>query len=55
MHIWGRAHRVRRRGGLGVTSHEEITGQPPPCGLRGSSSGCTLMPKRRDLQMQAPV
>lgn len=37
MHIWGRAHRVRRRGGLGVTSREE-TGQqpPPPRGLRGS-------------------
>lgn len=42
MHIWGRAHRVRRRGGLGVTSREE-TGQQPPRGLRGSSSGCMLM------------
>lgn len=43
MHIWGRAHRVRRRGGLGVTSREETGQQPPPAGLRGSPSSCTLV------------
>lgn len=42
MHIWGRARRLRGRGGLGATSRED-TGHWPPRGLRGSASGCTLM------------
>lgn len=29
MHIWGRAHRVRRRGGLGVTSPRDTPAATP--------------------------
>lgn len=47
MHIWGMAHRVRRRGGLGVTSRDE-TGQQPPRGLRGSPIGLQAGAERRE-------
>lgn len=47
MHIWGRAHRVRRRGGLGVTSREEA-GQQPARGLRGKPVELHAGAERRD-------